>query len=77
MSWFWLNMPLAVAFFAIWVGVPMWLILRHPDRGPAPATAQAPAQSPAQALVQARQAASAGPQISDAAQRADQLAAVG
>ena len=73
MSWFWLNMPLAVAFFAIWVGVPMWLILRHPDRGPAPTMAQAPAQ----ALVQARQAAPDGPQITDAAQRAGHLAGVG
>ena len=77
MSWFWLNMPLAAAFFAAWVGVPMWLILRHPDRGPAQATAQAPVQAPAQALVQARQAAPAGPQITDAAQRSGHLAGVG
>jgi len=26
-----LNIPLMVAFLALWVGIPMWLILRHPD----------------------------------------------
>jgi hypothetical protein len=66
MSWFWMNMPLAIAFFAVWVGVPMWLILKHPDRGPAPVAAP----------VQARQAAPVA-QIADAPQRAGQLAGVG
>jgi hypothetical protein len=69
MSWFWMNMPLAVAFFGVWVGVPMWLVLKHPDRGPAPVAAQAP--------VQARQAAPADPQITVAPQRPGQLAGVG
>jgi hypothetical protein len=67
MSWFWMNIPLAVAFFGVWVGVPMWLILRHPDRGPAPVAAPA----------QARQAAPAEPQIAVAPQRAGLLAAAG
>jgi hypothetical protein len=30
-SWFWLNIPLAVAFFLAWSGIPLWLVLRHPD----------------------------------------------
>jgi hypothetical protein len=65
MSWFWMNIPLAVVFFGLWVGVPMWLILRHPDQGPAPVAAPA----------QAGQAALAEPQIAVAPQRADLLSA--
>jgi hypothetical protein len=67
MSWFWMNIPLAVAFFGVWVGVPMWLILKRPDRGPAPVAAP----------VQARQAALVEPRTAVAPQRAGQLAAVG
>jgi hypothetical protein len=36
MYWFWLNIPLAAAFFAIWAGVPLWLVLKHPDIGSGP-----------------------------------------
>jgi hypothetical protein len=32
---FWLNIPLAVLAFGIWTGVPLWMVLRHPDRNPA------------------------------------------
>jgi hypothetical protein len=67
MSWFWMNIPLAVAFFGVWVGVPMWLILKHPDRGPAPVAAP----------MQARKAALVEPQTAVAPQRASQLAGVG
>jgi hypothetical protein len=37
MSWFWLNIPLAAVFFAAWTAIPLWIVLKHPDRGPAPA----------------------------------------
>ena len=67
MSWFWMNIPLAVAFFAVWVGIPMWLVLKHPDRGPAPVAAP----------VQARQTALVEPRIAVAPQHAGQLAGVG
>jgi hypothetical protein len=30
----WLNIPLMALFFALWVGVPMWMILKRPDRDP-------------------------------------------
>lgn len=30
----WINIPLMVLAFALWVGVPMWMVLRHPDRHP-------------------------------------------
>jgi hypothetical protein len=34
MHWFWMNIPLAALIFAVWTGVPLWLVLRHPDTGP-------------------------------------------
>jgi hypothetical protein len=37
MSWFWLNIPLCAAFFAAVVGIPLWMVLRHPNWGPEPA----------------------------------------
>jgi hypothetical protein len=40
MSWFWMNIPLEAAFLAVWIGIPMWLVFRHPDRGPDAATSQ-------------------------------------
>jgi len=41
MTWLLLNIPLMVLFFALWVGVPMWLVLKRPDTGPALAAAPA------------------------------------
>jgi hypothetical protein len=35
MTWLLLNIPLMVLFFALWVGIPLWLMRRHPDTGPA------------------------------------------
>jgi hypothetical protein len=35
MMWFWLNVPLAVAFFAAWCGIPLAMVLRNPDWGSA------------------------------------------
>jgi hypothetical protein len=39
MSWYWLNVPLMVVFSLATAGIPMWLVLRHPD-GRADATPQ-------------------------------------
>ena len=39
MNWFWLNIPLAAAFFAAWAGIPLWLVARHLDTGPRTASA--------------------------------------
>ena len=47
MTWLLLNVPLAVLFFALWVGVPMWLVLKHPDTGPGLAAAPAVTHLPA------------------------------
>ena len=30
----WITIPLVALAFALWVGVPMWIVLRHPDRRP-------------------------------------------
>jgi hypothetical protein len=30
----WMNIPLMVLAFGAWVGVPLWLVFRHPDRHP-------------------------------------------
>jgi hypothetical protein len=30
----WMNIPLMILAFGVWVGVPLWLVLRHPDRHP-------------------------------------------
>jgi hypothetical protein len=27
----WMNIPLMVLAFALWVGIPLWLVLRRPD----------------------------------------------
>jgi len=47
MYWFWLNMPLAAAFVAAWTGIPLWLVLKHPDAGPPAAAAGRPAAAAA------------------------------
>jgi hypothetical protein len=41
------NIPLMVLFFALWVGIPAWLVIRHPDTGPQPAQPAALAYLPA------------------------------
>ena len=30
----WMNIPLMIVAFGLWVGVPLWLVLRHPERNP-------------------------------------------
>jgi hypothetical protein len=67
MSWLWLNVPLAALFFAAWSGIPLWMVLRHPDRRDEPAI-----RVPAQAV----QADSADPQLERVPDGAGQLVAV-
>ena len=43
MNWFWINVPLMVAFFAVWTGVPLWLSIKHPDTRPVTLAASSPA----------------------------------
>ena len=42
------NIPLMVLFLALWVGIPLWLVARHPDTGPETAQTAATAHLPAQ-----------------------------
>ncbi len=45
MNWFWMNMPAALVFAGLWAGIPMWLVLKRPDRGPASLAVQSPART--------------------------------
>jgi hypothetical protein len=41
MTWLLINIPLMVLFAALWMGIPAWLVLTHPDTKPALAAAPA------------------------------------
>ena len=45
MIWLLLNLLMAAPFFAVWTGVPLWLVFKHPDRGDERRTASGPARS--------------------------------
>jgi hypothetical protein len=40
MSWFWMNAPLAVVFFAACSGIPLYMVLKHPTWGSRPADSE-------------------------------------
>ena len=42
MSWVWLNIPSGVMVVLAIVGVPIWLVLKHPDARPERAAAARP-----------------------------------
>jgi hypothetical protein len=50
--WMWLNIPLMVLVFGAVVGIPYWLVLRHPDEDPAKLRkpVRMPVRIPAQAI---------------------------
>ena len=70
----WINIPLMALFSGLWVGIPMWMIVKRPDRHPRetrtvpaylrqqPVPAVVPAQqwSPARVRVEQRELVSAG-----------------
>ena len=45
MIWLLLNVLMAAPFFSVWVGVPLWLVFKHPDRGYEPRVASGPVRS--------------------------------
>ena len=46
MTWLLLNIPLMILFFALWTGIPLWLVSRHPDTKPTLAAAPAVTRMP-------------------------------
>ncbi len=40
MNWLWLNIPLMAVFFLARTAIPLWLVRKHPDTGPAAARLQ-------------------------------------
>ena len=61
MNWFWMNIPAALVFVGLWSGIPMWLVLKRPDRGPESLAVQA----------RIRPAAPAEPQIMPVPRRSE------
>ena len=51
MAWFWLNIPLCALIFGAVCGIPVWLVVKHPDVAPMPAAGSAVPQARAVALV--------------------------
>lgn len=47
MSWVWLNIPLGIVIVLAVSGIPLWLVLKHPDERPS--TSAAAGDTPAQA----------------------------
>jgi hypothetical protein len=47
MNWIWLNMPLGALIFLAMAGIPLWMVIRHPDTGPDARAARRAAQAPA------------------------------
>jgi hypothetical protein len=48
MTWLMINIPLMVLFFALWVGIPTWLVLKRPDTNPEAAATAAVSYLPAE-----------------------------
>jgi hypothetical protein len=37
MVWFWVNIPLCALIFGAVCGIPLWLVIKHPDTAAPPA----------------------------------------
>jgi hypothetical protein len=33
-TWLWIDIPLCALFFLAVCGIPLWMVIRHPDTGP-------------------------------------------
>jgi hypothetical protein len=51
MNWLWLNIPLGSLIFLAVAGIPMWLVLKHPDARQHIQGAALPSRRPARAHV--------------------------
>jgi hypothetical protein len=45
MTWLTLNIVLSALFFAAWVGIPLWMVIKRPDTGQEVAAAAARVQA--------------------------------
>jgi hypothetical protein len=54
-NWLWINIPLMAVFFLAMTGIPLWLVFRHPDRGPIEAVANSQAHVGAPAVARSQQ----------------------
>jgi hypothetical protein len=43
--WFWLNIPIGAVLFAAMAGIPMWMVIKHPDTAPDFSAAPQPAEA--------------------------------
>jgi hypothetical protein len=32
-AWFWINIPICLVLYSAVVGIPLWMVSRHPDTG--------------------------------------------
>jgi len=46
MVWLWLNIGICAPIFLAITGIPLWMVIRHPDRGPASAVYKAQDNAP-------------------------------
>jgi hypothetical protein len=69
MTLLWVNIPLMVLFVALWVGIPTWLVLKHPDQKPTLAAAPALRNLPYR--LEARRSEDAGYRSEDAGYRSE------
>ena len=53
MTWLLPNIPLMILFFALMVGIPLWLVRKHPDTEPTLAAVPAVRRMPAREHVDA------------------------
>ena len=51
MNWIWLNMPLGALIFLAVAGIPLWMVIKHPDTGPDGQAARRTAATPARVPV--------------------------
>lgn len=59
MSWFWMNIPAALACVAAWCGIPLYMVLKHKSWSTEPADSVEPATVKQPAAAKLRAAAPA------------------
>jgi hypothetical protein len=68
MAWLWLNISLGALIFGAVCGIPVWLVIKHPDTAPLPAGDSGTA-APARPVALAARGTAAGPGRAASAER--------